>query len=371
MPIIIAVLVTASLYVLVMERDFLRRLTSGGTETAQQTAAPAISLPQQLERAPADENRKVPVLVRESQAQSINNAVLLRGRTEAARSVEVRAETSGKVVSEPLRRGSYVNAGDVLCELDPGARAAQLAEAEARLLDAQLGARNAEQLSQEGFAAETRATAARAALQSAESGVEMAKREIDRLKILAPFAGLLENDAAELGSLLQPGASCAKITQLDPIRLVGFVAETDVDRVELGAMGGGRTASGQDMVGPVTFVARSADPATRTFRVELTVPNTDLSIRDGQTADIMISTEGVSAHLLPGSAMTLDDSGQIGVRVADNDDRTRFMPIKVLNDTAEGLWVAGLPDTVRLIVRGQEYVTEGVALEVTLQEPSK
>lgn len=370
MPLLIAVVVAACLYLLVMERDTIRALAqgSGGAQETSAAAPDAIALPGQLELTPADADRRVPVLVRESLAQSINNAVLLRGRTEAARMVEVRAETSGRVISEPLRRGAYVNAGDTLCELDPGSRNAQLAEAEARLSDAQLTARNAERLSEGGFAAETRASSARAALQSAEAAVEMTRNELARLTIKAPFSGLLENDAAELGALLQPGAVCAKIIQLDPLRLVGFAAETDVDRVELGAMGGGRTSTGQDMVGRVTFVARSADPMTRTFRVELTVPNTDLSLRDGQTTDILIQTEGVSAHLLPGSAMTLDDNGRIGVRVADENDLTQFLPIKVINDTAEGLWATGLPDTIRLIVRGQEYVTEGVALDVTLQE---
>lgn len=379
MPILIAILVTASLYLLVMERDLLRQIASGGGEVEADAGAQAppangtegVSLPEQLVRDDQADSRRVTVLVRESLAQSINNAVILRGRTEAARSVDVRAETSGRVISEPLRRGAYVNEGDLLCELDPGARMAQLAEAEARLADATLAARNAERLSEGGFAAETRATAARAALQSAEAGVEMARRELARLKITAPFAGLLENDAAELGSLLQPGAQCARITQLDPIRLVGFVAEADIDRVELGAMGGGRTASGREMTGRVTFVSRSADPMTRTFRVELTVPNTDLALRDGLTADILIQTEGVSAHLLPGSAMTLDDQGRIGVRVADAEDRALFMPIRVLNDTPQGLWATGLPDSIRLIVRGQEYVTEGVALDVTMQEPGQ
>jgi membrane fusion protein, multidrug efflux system len=372
MPLIIAVIVTSVLYLLVMERDMLRALAAGGSPPAP-AAAPAsgITLPTQLERAPTDTERRVPVLVRESLAQSINNGLVLRGRTEAARMVDVRAETSGRVISEPMRRGAYVNEGDILCELDAGARAAQLAEAEARLADATLSARNAERLSEGGFAAETRAVSARAQLQAAEAGVEMARKELGRLKIAAPFSGLLENDAAELGSLLQPGATCAKITQLDPIRLVGFVAESDIDRVEVGAMGGGRTASGREMVGRVTFVSRSADPATRTFRVELTVPNADLTLRDGQTADILIQTEGVSAHLLPGSAMTLNDQGQIGVRVADDTDHTAFLPIKVINDTAQGLWVTGLPDRIRLIVRGQEYVTEGVALDITLQEPGQ
>jgi multidrug efflux system membrane fusion protein len=67
-----------------------------------------------------------------SRAQIIDNAVLVRGQTEAQRQVDARAETSGRVVSEPLRKGAFVEAGQIMCELDAGTREAALAEAEAR-----------------------------------------------------------------------------------------------------------------------------------------------------------------------------------------------------------------------------------------------
>nr|WP_276612525.1 HlyD family efflux transporter periplasmic adaptor subunit [Pseudorhodobacter turbinis] len=91
------------------------------------------------------------------------------------------------------------------------------------------------------------------------------------MTLSAPFDGLLETDTAELGALLQPGSSCATVIQLDPIKMVGFLAETDVDKVSVGAMAQARLASGREAVGRVTFLSRSADPLTRTFRVEVTV----------------------------------------------------------------------------------------------------
>ena len=358
LSIITAALVAAGLYLLVMERD---RLIPPRAPEAPATAAETPAPPP-----PDPSGLPVGVLVQVVQAQPLDNAVVLRGRTEAARSVELRAETTARVVSEPLRRGAFVNAGEVLCRLDPGPRAAALAEAEARLAEAELGARNADALTEGGFAAETRRLSAQSALKAATAAVQTARRELERLEIRAPFSGLLEDDAAELGTLLQPGGLCARVIQPDPIRLVAYVAEADVGRIEVGAPGAGRLADGRALTGRVTFLARSADPMTRTFRVEVTVPNPDLTIRDGQTADLLIATDSVQAHLIPASVLTLDDAGRVGVRLADEGDRARFVPVRVLRDTAQGLWVAGLPATARLIVRGQEYVTEGVALTVTL-----
>ena len=355
LSILTAVLVAGFLYFLVLERDTLLGFASGDEEVATEETAP--------EEAP--EEPLVSVVAQRSLAQSVDSAVILRGQTEAARQVEVKAETSGLVVSEPLRKGAEIEAGELLCELDPGTRPAALAEAKARLAEADINARAAERLSDDGFASETRVVSARAALQTAQAAVEAAEKEIERLEIRAPFAGLLESDTAELGSLMQPGSPCATVIQLNPIKLVGFVPETEVGRVTLGAMAQARLATGQDVVGQVTFLSRSADPLTRTFRLEIEVNNEAEAIRDGQTVEIIVAAEGNSAHLLPQSSMTLDDNGRLGVRLVGEEDKAEFAPVTLLRDTTEGVWLAGLPTEVAVIVAGQEFVTDGVKMDVT------
>ncbi len=379
LPPLTALAVAATLYVAVFERD---RLMAGAAGDAPDPAAAAATAGPS-DRPDADRPDlpvAMSVVAMPSQASDVDTAVIARGRTEAARQVEVRSETSGLVRSAPLRRGAFVTAGQVLCALDPGTRLVQQSEATARLAQAraqlrvaQVEADAAQRLGEGGFATETRRVsadagveAARAGIQAAEAAVAAAQAEIDRLTLTAPFDGLLETDTAELGSLLQPGSACATVIQLDPIKLVGFVPEAEVDRISVGAMAGARLISGREVVGRVTFLSRSADPTTRTFRVEVTVPNPDLAIRDGQTAEMLIAAEGVRAHLLPASSLTLDDTGRLGVRLADG-PVARFAPVQVLRDTATGIWVSGLPDMVQVIVVGQDYVTDGSPITVTVQ----
>ena len=329
-PIVNAVLVSAALYMLVFERD--RLLAFAARDTEEEAAAQS-----------EDMAGAVSVQVMASTAQQVDQGVLTRGQTEAARRVDVRAETTGPVISEPLRRGALVQAGDVLCRLDPGTRAANLSEAEARLAEAQLSANAAEKLQQGGFRSET---------------------------ITAPFAGLLESDTAELGALLSAGMSCATVIALDPVKLVGFVPETEVDQVREGAQVGARLATGREILGRVTFLSRAADPATRTFRVEAEVPNPDLTIREGQTVEMVIAADGTQAHFLPASALTLNDEGRLGVRIVI-EGRAQFAPVDLLRDTPDGVWLAGLPDQAQVIVVGQEYVTEGTPLSVHEVEPAQ
>ncbi len=205
-------------------------------------------------------------------------------------------------------------------------------------------------------------------MQSAQAEVGAAQREIERLTMSAPFSGLLESDSAELGSLLQAGSLCATIIQLDPIMLVGFVPETEVSRVKMGAPAGAKLASGEQVDGKVVFISRAADEMTRTFRVEIEVANPELSLRDGQTAEIVIASDGTTAHLLPQSALTLNDEGTLGVRTVVEGNVVRFVPIRLLRDTTNGVWLAGLPDEADVIVIGQEYVIDGVTVAPTYQE---
>ena len=266
---------------------------------------------------------------------------------------------------------------------------ASVIEADARSREAEINLNAARQLSQDGFASETRLGSAQAAMDaatagrqrasssvaSAEAGIEAAaasvasaEREIERLEITAPFAGLLETDTAELGSLMQPGALCATIIQLDEIKLVGFVPELDVGKITVGAIAGARLTGGKEVQGRVSFLARSADELTRTFRVEVSVPNADLSISDGQTAEIIVASEGRTAHLIAQSTLTLDDDGVLGVRTIDDANTAVFMPVTLLRDTAEGVWVTDLPETIDIITVGQEFVIDGVRVVPTFQE---
>jgi multidrug efflux system membrane fusion protein len=381
--ILTAAAVVVALYFLVLERDTLLGLA--GRDTAEDTAPEPTEAAAPSEAVEGDAPGVVAVVAQPSRARVIDSAVILRGRTEAARQVDVRAETSGLVVSEPLRKGASVEAGDLLCRLDPGTREialteaeARLEEARARLADAEINERAALRLSEDGFAAETRVTAAQAAVQTARAGIQSAEaaiaaaqKELDRLEIRAPFGGLLESDSAEIGSLLQPGALCATVIQLNPIKLVGFAPETEVDRITIGAQAAGRLASGREVLGTVTFLSRSADPNTRTFRVEIEVPNGDMAIRDGQTTEIFIASDGAMAHLIPQSALTLNNEGQLGVRLVAADNTAAFAPVNVLRDTTDGIWVGGLEDEVSVIVVGQEFVTDGVPVRPTLRESAE
>ncbi|MFQ5565047.1 MAG: efflux RND transporter periplasmic adaptor subunit [Paracoccaceae bacterium] len=315
--------------------------------------------------AEAEQNPPVPVMVLESQAQSTVNQLVLRGRTVAVRNVSVPAETAGLVISQPLRKGALVTKGTVLCRLDPGARAALLLEAEARLAEARVEAEAATTLSEKGFAAETTRTARQAQLEAAQAKVDLVELDIARLVIRAPFDGVLETDAAEFGSRLAPGDTCATVIDLSSVKVSGYVSEQEVDQIELGQNAIARLINGRTIPGEISFISRVSDPETRTYLVEVTLPNDDGRIRDGMTAELSIELPAEVAHLIPQTALTLDDAGRLGVRLAV-DGKARFYEARIIREEIDGVWVSGLPDTAAVIVVGQEFVRDGRAIAATV-----
>ncbi|WGI23477.1 efflux RND transporter periplasmic adaptor subunit [Amylibacter sp. IMCC11727] len=356
-PFLTAALVCAFTYMLILERETL--LAFAGVEKEETVEEPVSN---RIEDKPP-----VSVMVLKSKAKPVERGIVLRGQTAAFRLLDVKSETSGQVISTPLRAGTMVGEGELLCRLDEGTKKASLAEAKARLAEAQANNNASASLVQKGYASETTAISRVAQLEAAQAAVDRAEKEMDHLEIHAPFSGILETDTAEFGALMQPGATCARILELNPIKLVGFATEQQVKRIAVGGTAGARLIGGETVVGKLTFISRSSDPQTRTFKVEVTVPNENLKIRDGSTAEIYIALSGETGHLLPQSSLTLNDEGVIGVRVV-NGETAKFMPVNIINETSDGFWVSGLGETAEVIVVGQEYVVTGRRVTVTYQQ---
>ncbi len=294
-----------------------------------------------------------------------NDEIIIRGRTEAERKVVIRAETEGMVDETPARLGAMVQTGDVLCRLNVDARAAQLAEARAARAKAKLDYEAAVKLNKEGFRAETAVAAARAALDQATAQAERARLELSKTEIKAPFDGVFDHRNAEKGDFMRIGDPCGTVIQASPFLVTGAVSEREVGKIDKGDRGVARLVTGETLEGVVRFISAAADPATRTFDVELEVPNEDGKLRDGVTAEFTVFAKKRTAHHIERSALVLNDHGEIGVRTLSPENEVLFQPVKLLGEDEDGVWVAGAAGDMRLIIRGQEFVSAGQIVDVS------
>ena len=283
----------------------------------------------------------------------------LRGRTEAVSKVEVKTETAGTVRVRPVTKGDVVAAGDLLCEIDLGTRNSGLAQAQAQLEQAQADYDANRRLLQRGFTTRSRVRALKTALDAAKAAVENAQQEMTRTRVVAPVSGRVQDPIAEIGDVLRVGDTCATVVDEDPMLFVTQVSETDVTKLATDKTAKVVILNGGETEGVVTYIAPSADAATRTFRVEVTVPNGEGRIRDGTTAQAFVPLDAVRAFNLNSSWLTLADSGEVGVRTVDEENRVRFTPVRILEQNADGLWVDGLEPGTRVIALGQNFVDVG------------
>jgi multidrug efflux system membrane fusion protein len=292
--------------------------------------------------------------------------VSITGRTQASRNVELRAETEGQIVELMVQRGDAVSKDAVIAKLRQDDRGAKLSEAKAVLKQRQIEYDAAQKLHEKGFRSTTDQAGSAARLDAARAVVEQMQIDIDRTTLQAPFDGIIREGHVELGDFVRIGDVAATIVDLDPVLAVGSVSERQIGGLEKGGIANVTLVDGSTYTGSIRFIAPVADPQTRTYRVELEIANADYRIRDGITAVIQFPLGEERAHLVSPSILTLNDDGVVGVRTLDENDIVRFKPVEILADETKGIWVGGLPERVRLIVVGQEFVIEGERVKAVM-----
>jgi multidrug efflux system membrane fusion protein len=301
----------------------------------------------------------VRVRVRRQTAEDRVNQVVVLGRTEASRKVDLKAETKGRIVAIGAREGEPVKKGDMIVRIAMDDRKAWLERAEARLEQRRMEYKAAKELSQRNFRSKTGLAAASAELSAARADVEAAKLDIARTEIHAPFDGVLETRTVEIGDVVKVDLQVATIVDLSPILVVGYVTENDVGRLKLGSEARARLVTGETVTGKISYIAAVADPASRTFRVEIEAPNEDRALVAGLTAELHLPQDTVRAHKVSPAVLTLNDEGQVGVKAVNADNTVVFYPVKIIADGDDGMWLGGLPETLTLITVGQEFVSVG------------
>ena len=256
-----------------------------------------------------EEEKKASVVEKDlfTVATSVSTAVAyqplikLKSTTVSETRVEVKAKTSGEVVKIGSRQGDFIQKDSVLCSL----------------------------------------------------GIV----ELNRTEVKAPFSGYIEK-IVKPGNFLERGQICATIIQLNPITFVAEVPESDINKVTEGQQVVLNLITGETIEGKLTFVSKSASSLTRTFKVEAEIENKNGVIRDGITSEMIIKTSKIKAHKITPSVLMLNDKGILGIKVIRDLEIVKFLPVTILEDSEDGIWVTGIPNQIQLITQGQGFVED-------------
>ncbi len=296
--------------------------------------------------------------------------IRIAGATEADKSAILAARSDGIVEMLGVVQGDEVVADVLVLKLVGADVAASVATAKASLAQATQQLDVGEKLYARGSLPELELTTRRSAKAAADAALQQAQSAEDRLLLKAPFSGIVDSVAVELGEWVQTGAPIATILSLDPIVVKAEVSERDIAFVAIGSAAQVRLVNGVEMQGTIRHVAKQASTGTRTFVVEVALPNIDRKIGAGMTAEVRLFATPVPAVTVPRSAITISDEGLIGLRVVGSDNIAQFAPVTLVDDTEAGMIVTGVPEDVRIVVAGQDLVRDGELVTVVEVAPA-
>lgn len=297
--------------------------------------------------------------------------IRISGATEADKQAVLAARTAGIVQELGVAQGGDIAADALVVRLEGAEIEAGVETAQAALEQATETLTVGQALYDKGSLPELELTARRSAKAAAEAGLSQALAAQDRLVLKAPFAGTVDTVDVELGEWVQAGAAIATILSLDPIVVKAEVSERDVGFVSIGSKAKVRLVDGVEMEGVVRHVTRQASAKTRTFGVEVALPNADHAIPAGMTAEVRLYTAAVPAVVVPRSIITISEDGVIGLRVVGADNKAAFAAVTVIDDGEAGMVVTGVPKDQRVIVAGQDLVADGDLVTVSELTPAQ
>jgi len=347
-------MISAGIIVLVAAWLASGQVGSGASEEEQATAS-VITGP----AAPQQSS----VRVRTQSAESIMRTIVVNGETAPARVVNLAAETDGRVEYVGVDRGANVDRNAVIVRLDERDRKARLAQAEATVRQREVEYQGRLKLKGESYVSEAQLQEAIAQLEAAKTELKRAQLDLEYMTIRAPFAGALQERHVEVGDFVKAGDPIARFVDNRTIIVTANVSEFDAGHVKTGQKAQARLATGETVHGTIRYVAPVADEATRTFTVELEVDNSDGGLRAGGTAELQVPAERVLAHRISPSLLTLDDAGNVGVKIINDAGQVEFVVADIAMSSNEGVWIAGLPDLATIITVGQGFVVPGTTVD--------
>lgn len=321
--------------------------------------------------APATKSARNAVRVRTQSAEEVIRTITVNGNTAPARIARLAAETDGRVENIGAERGASLDRGEVIIRLDERDRTARLLQAEATVKQRELEYKARLKLKSESYVSEAQLQEAIAMLEAARAELKRAQLDLEYMNVRAPFAGALQARDVEVGDFVSRGDPVATFVDNRTIIVSANLSEFDARYVNVGDAALATLATGEGVRGRIRYVAPVADDATRTFVVELEVDNADGSLRAGGTAELRIPAEEVYAHRVSPSLLTLDDAGNVGVKIVNSEGRVEFVVADIALSSNDGMWLTGLPDVATIITVGQGYVANGSLVDAVPESDAK
>jgi RND family efflux transporter MFP subunit len=284
------------------------------------------------------------------------------GTVQAKLHATLEAKLSGRIDKMPVLLGQSVKAGELVARLDAAEIKARLEQAEAGLQQAERDWKRTSALFEQQAATRSDHDAADSRYRGAKAAMAEAQAMMGYVEILAPFDGVVTKKWADVGDLAAPGKPLIGIEDPSMLQLEADVPDAIASRIQQNARLAIQVDSLKgELAGTVMEIAPTADPASRTFRVKLDLPQT-AGLRSGQFARLIVPVGESNSVRVPASAVVV--RGQLEILFVVTNQRAQLHLVKTgktIGDEVEIL--AGLNAGESVVVGGAALLTDGQPVE--------
>ncbi len=314
------------------------------------------------------------VTVFKAEKKEFKNFIDIQGTAESNKNVPMSAELGGEIVALSVKEGERVKAGQLLLRIDDEIILKDINEVKLALELAKTVFERQQNLWEKNIGSEIQLLEAKNKKESLEAKYSKLQSQLGKARVTAPVNGTVENIRVKIGEMAKPGMLLMNVLNLDQIIVKADVPERYVGKVHKGdEVSISFPATKEMRKGVINSVGNLINPANRTFRVEVELPNKDHSLKANLLAVIkIVDYKNPEVVVLP-TRLIQQDKEQSYVFVADDNSE---MPVAVKKTITVGITygfeteiLSGVSVGALVIDEGYHDVTEGSVLDI--QQPTE
>jgi RND family efflux transporter MFP subunit len=308
-----------------------------------------------------------------AKTEKFEHVLELQGNVTTKNLLIITPEYSGILTNVYVKEGQKVSKGQLLAKIDDGGLSQQVAQLQIQTDLAKTTYERQKRLWEQNIGSEIQFLQAKSTYESQQEAVNQLQQQIAKTAVRAPFAGTIDDVISEQGTVVAAGQSqLMRIVNLDDMYIEVEVPESYVSNVTKGKKVQVEIpVLGEIVDTKIRQASNFINPANRTFKAEIEVPNKDKNIKPNLTARLKINDyTNDNAVLIPQSVISENADGEQYVYIVTNKNsdgigtakrliietgRTQGDVIEVLKNLEKG---------VEVIKEGARSVKDGQSVEV-------
>jgi len=306
-----------------------------------------------------------PVRVAEARLATVAERIEAVGSTRANESVDLVAQSAGRVTTIHFEEGQRVDAGAPMISLDSERERAERREAAAQREDLRKQLERARQLLASSSVSQARVDELQAAVEAADARVAAIDVRLREREITAPFAGVVGLREVSGGAYVNLGQRITTLDDTAVMRLEFAVPERFMVRLRPGLEVLARSAAfeGETFAGAVRRIDSRVDPGTRSVRVQAEIPNDDGTLRPGMFMTVELTLTEREGVVVPEEAIVSEGARHFVYRI-DGDNAERF-EIEIGQRQRGQVEVIGpLAPGDHVVISGLQRMHDGAAVRI-------